>query len=158
MDVDVVNMNRFVNKAIWKYFSTISNIGRIDSKEKNNLFVIASAYDIYRMFYHRASPSDVEQFNRYIACHAKDSCLFDRSVPTLGHNDDGDSLITIIDSDIMETTGGATMVSTQRATQKFTDFEVRTEIQPDNFVVGYDASDNREVQINVNDLGLFWEY
>lgn len=153
----VINMNAYLHKAITKYFNTLSNIGRINSQDKRNLFTVAAAYDIYKVFYHRATPEDVEYFNKYIRCHTKDSCLFGRTVPDLGHSTDGDSLITIIDSDVITTTGGTVVTSTQRITQNFTDFEVRTDIQPDNYVVGYDASDNREVSINVNDLGVFWE-
>lgn len=151
-------MDNYLYKAINKYFKTLSKLGTIKQQETNNLFVVSTVYDIYKMFYHRITQAETEILNRYIQCHVNNNCLFGKDIPYLEYNKEiTDSLITIIDSDVITTTGGITQVATNRTTQNFTDFEVRTEIQADNYIVGYDASDNKEVAVNVNDLGVFWD-
>ena len=151
-------MNTYLYKAINKYFRTLTTLGSINKQEEYKLFMVSTLYNIYKVFFHRVTKTDVELFNKYIECHIKNSCLFDKIVPCLSYNTEtNDSLITIIDSDIITTIAGVTQVASNRTTQKFTDFEVRTEIQGDNYVVGYDASDNKEVAVNVNDLGVFWD-
>lgn len=151
-------METYFNKAVKKYFDTISKVGTISDSDKRSIFVVLAAYDIYRTFWSVESPEDIEYFEKFIRCHAKDTCLFDRRYnPDLPYYDHGDSLITIEDGDMITTTTGTVMASTQRVTRKFTDFEVRQDMQADNYLVGFDASDNMEISVKVDDIGIFWE-
>jgi hypothetical protein len=150
-------MDKFLYNAINKYFKTLRIVGSIDKQEEYSLFVITGVYSIYKLFNNLVTKADKEKLDAYIRCLAKNKCLFDKNVPCLSIDGQINSLITIIDSDIIETTQGNVMVATNGKTQRFTDFEVRTELQGDNYVVGYDQSENNEVAINVQDLGVFWE-
>lgn len=152
-------MDRYLYNALNKYFKTLSYAGTINKDDKYTLFIVSTVYNIYKLFSKIITKEDSEKINAYINCLVKDKCLFERSVPCLSYNVGvDDSLITIIDSDVINTTNGNTVVSTQRVTQNFTDFSVRTDIQPDQYLVGYDQSDNTEVAINIQDVGIFWEY
>ena len=151
-------MEKFLLKAINKYFKTLSLVGNIQKDAKYSLFVVSTLYSMYNAFGRLFDKEGTEKLNKYVRCLTRNKCVFDKSVPCFTYNTlSSDSLITIIDSDIITTTSGDTMVSTDRTTQNFTDFIVRTDIQPDQFIVGYDSSDNNELAINVNDLGVFWE-
>lgn len=151
-------MEKFLLKAINKYYKTLKSVGYIDAKEKHSLFVVSTLYSMYLAFGKLFDKAGIEKLNKYVKCLTTNKCVFEKSIPCFTYGSDvADSLITIIDSDIITTTSGNTMVSTDRTTQNFTDFIIRTDIQPDQFVVGYDSSDNNELAINVNDLGIFWE-
>lgn len=151
-------MEKFLLESINKYFKTLSSIGYIKDKEEYSLFVVSTLYSMYRAFGKLFDKEGLEKLNKYVRCLTTNKCIFSKNVPCFTHNIVGtDSLITIIDSDIITTTGGTTMVATDRNTQNFTDFVIRTDIQPDQYIVGYDRSDNNEMAINVNDLGVFWE-
>jgi hypothetical protein len=113
---------------------------------------------MYKAFGKLFDKEGVEKLNKYVKCLTSNKCVFEKSIPCFTYGSDvNDSLITILESDIITTTNGSTVVSTDRTTQNFTDFIIRTDIQPDQFIVGYDRSDNNEMAINVNDLGVFWE-
>lgn len=151
-------MEKFILKAINKYFKTISSTGYINKDDKYSLFVVSTLYSMYNAFGRLFDKEGIEKLNKYIKCLTTNRCVFDRSIPCFTYSTtSSDSLITIIESDIITTTSGSTMVATDRTTQNFTDFVVRTDIQPDQFLVGYDSSDNNEMAINVNDLGVFWD-
>lgn len=151
-------MEKFLLKALNKYFRTISALGYIHDKEKYSLFVVSTLYSMYKAFGKLFDKEGVEKLNKYVRCLTSNKCVFEKSIPCFTYGSDvTDSLITIIESDIITTTNGSTVVSTDRTTQNFTDFIIRTDIQPDQFIVGYDRSDNNELAINVNDLGVFWE-
>lgn len=151
-------MEKFILKAINKYFKTVSSTGYINKDDKYSLFVVSTLYSMYNAFGRLFDKEGIEKLNKYIECLTTNRCVFDRRIPCFTYNTtSSDSLITIIESDIITTTSGSTMVSTDRTTQNFTDFVVRTDIQPDQFLVGYDGSDNNEMAINVNDLGVFWD-
>lgn len=151
-------MDNYIYKALNKYFSTLSKVGYIKQKDAWGLLMVNHAYSIYKIFKNLVTKEDIEIFNDFIECKARNNCLFVRSVPYLTYVDSiGDAIQTIITEDDINTIAGSTVVAANRKTQKFTDFEVRTEIQGDNYVVGYDASDNKEVAVNVNNLGVFWD-
>lgn len=151
-------MNKFLLKSINKYFKTLSFIGAIGKHDKYSLFVLSTLYSMFNVFGPLFDKKGTEKLNKYVRCLTRNKCIFDGMIPCFTHGMPSiDSLITIIDSDIIATTSGDIMVSTDRTTQNFTDFVVRTDIQPDQFIVGYDSSDNNELAINVNDLGVFWE-
>lgn len=151
-------MEKFILKAINKYFKTISSTGYVNKDDKYSLFVVSTLYSMYNAFGRLFDKEGIEKLNKYIKCLTTNRCVFDRSIPCFTYSTtSSDSLITIIESDIITTTSGSTMVATDRTTQNFTDFVVRTDIQPDQFLVGYDSSDNNEMAINVNDLGVFWD-
>lgn len=151
-------MNKFLLKSINKYFKTLSFIGAIGKHDKYSLFVLSTLYSMFNVFGPLFDKKGTEKLNKYVRCLTRNKCIFDGMIPCFTHGmPSTDSLITIIDSDIIATTSGDIMVSTDRTTQNFTDFVVRTDIQPDQFIVGYDSSDNNELAINVNDLGVFWE-
>lgn len=151
-------MEKFILKAINKYFKTVSSTGYINKDDKYSLFVVSTLYSMYNAFGRLFDKEGIEKLNKYIKCLTTNRCVFDRSIPCFTYSTtSSDSLITIIESDIITTTSGSTMVSTDRTTQNFTDFVVRTDIQPDQFLVGYDSSDNNEMAININDLGVFWD-
>lgn len=151
-------MEKYIYNAINKYFRTLSMTGNISKKDKYALFMVSSLYSMYKAFGKIVTKEGIEKMNKYIRCIIDGTCVFDKNVPCIPYNTNiKDSLITIMDSDVIVTTSGDTMVASNRTTQKFTDFSVRTEIQPDQFLVGYDRSDNDELAINVNDLGVFWE-
>lgn len=147
-------MEKYIYDAINKYFKTLSVIGTIDSTEKYKLYIIGALYSVTKTFAALVTKEDVEKFNTYIECLVNSSCLFDKNVPSLNYED---SLITIIDNDIITDHGGTTLVSNQRKTRTFNDFVVRTDVEADQYVVGYDQSENDEVAINVTDLGVFWD-
>ena len=151
-------MNKFILNSINKYFKTLSFTGNIGKTDKYALFVLSTLYSMFNVFGSLFDKEGTEKLNNYVRCLTRNKCIFDGTVPCFTHGlPSTDSLITIIDSDIIATTSGDTMVSLDRTTQNFTDFVVRTDIQPDQFIVGYDSSDNNELAINVNDLGVFWE-
>lgn len=151
-------MEQYIYKAINKYFRTLSIIGNINKNDKYALFVLSSLYSIYKAFNPLFDKEGIEKLNKYFRCVIQNTCVFDKTIPCFSkHVDNINSLITIIDSDVITTTSGDVMVANNGQTQKFTDFSVRTDIQPDQFLVGYDTSDNNELAINVNDLGVFWE-
>lgn len=151
-------MDKFLLKAINKYFKTLSFIGSVGKDDKYSLFIVSTLYSMYNAFGKLFDKAGIEKLNKYVKCLTSNKCIFDRGVPCFTYGTiTTDSLTTIIDSDIITTTSGNTMVSTDRTTQNFTDFIIRTDIQPDQFLVGYDRSDNNEMAINVNDLGVFWE-
>lgn len=150
-------MDNYLYKAINKYYKTLQVTGTISKEDKYSLFIISTIYSIYKSFGKLFTKDDLASINKYLRCLVKNKCVLGRNIPCLEFVNDGDSLITIIDSDVIETTNGINMVSTDRQTQKFTDFTVRTDIQADQYIVGYDESDNKEVAINIKDLGVFWE-
>lgn len=151
-------MDRYLYNALNKYFKTLSYTGTINKGDKYSLFAISSIYNIYKLFSRLITKEDSERINAYIRCLVKNNCLFEGDVPCLSYNVEiDDSLITIKDGEVMTTIHGITIVSTQRVTQKFTDFSVREEVESDQYLVGYDQSDNTEVAINVKDIGIFWE-
>lgn len=158
MDVIINVMEKFIQKAINKYFKTLSMLGSVGKDDKYALFVVSVLYSMYKAFGVLFDKEGTEKLNKYVKCVTSNKCIFDKGVPCFTYNTlSQDSLITIIDSDVIATTSGNVMVSTDRTTQNFTDFIIRTDIQPDQFLVGYDRSDNNEMAINVNDLGVFWE-
>lgn len=151
-------MNKFILNSINKYFKTLSFTGNVGKTDKYTLFVLSTLYSMFNVLGSLFDKEGTEKLNKYVRCLTRNKCIFDDTVPCFTHGlPSTDSLITIIDSDIIATTSGDTMVSLDRTTQNFTDFVVRTDIQPDQFIVGYDSSDNNELAINVNDLGVFWE-
>lgn len=151
-------MDEILINALKKYFSTLSNMGSVDKHLKRNLYLVSSVYSFYKAFYHFINKEDAEKLTQFFRCIMKDNCLYPKSIPCITYGGDypTDSLITIIENDIIQTLNGATMVSQNRQTQDFKDFVILTDLQADNYVVGYDNSDNREVAINVQDLGVFW--
>jgi len=151
-------MEEYIIKAINKYFRTLASVGYLKSKEAYRLFMVSTLYSMYKAFGPLFDKAGVEKLNKYVRCLTRKTCVFGKGVPCFSYYvEEPNSLITIIDSDVITTTNGETMVSTNNTTQRFTDFVVRTDIQPDQFLVGYDQSDNNELAISVNDLGLFWE-
>lgn len=152
-------MNKFLYDSINKYFKTLAYVGNISKVDKYALFVVSTLYSMYNAFGKLFDKEGVEKLNKYVKCLTSNKCIFNKSIPcfTYGSDQTFNSLITIIDNDVITTTSGNVMVSTTGKTQTFTDFSVRTDIQPDQFLVGYDRSDNNEMAVNVNDLGLFWE-
>lgn len=150
-------MNKYIYDAVEKYFKTLSKVGTIKDKDRYKLFIVNTVYNFYNTFNDLITEEDNVLINKFIQCCVKNSCLFKKSIPYLSYNTQDHSLITIIDSDIIKTADGNTMVATNNKTQKFTDFELRNELQDDNYVVGYDRSDDKEIAININDLGVFWE-
>lgn len=151
-------MDKFIYNALNKYFKTLSRTGTISQQDKYSLFVVSTLYSMYKAFGKIITKEGVEKMNKYIRCVTNNKCIFDKNVPCFPYSTSVDnSLITIIANDIITTTTGITMTASNNVTQKFTDFSVRTDIQPDQFLVGYDRSDNNELAINVHDLGVFWE-
>lgn len=151
-------MEKFLLESVNKYFKTLSYIGDINSNDKYSLFVVSTLYSMFKAFGKLFDKEGVEQLNKYVRCLTSNKCIFSKSVPCFTYTTfDEDSLITIIDSDIITTTQDQTMVATDRTTQNFTDFVIRTDVQPDQYLVGYDRTDNNEMAINVNDLGVFWD-
>lgn len=148
-------MERYIYNAITKLFRTLASTGTVTNNDKYKLYIVGALYSISKAFAALVTKEDNEKMNRYIDCLVANNCLFGKNVPVLEY--EGDSLITIIDSDIITDYGGTTIVSQQRRTKKFTDFTVRTDVEHDQYVVGYDQSENNEVAINVQDLGVFWE-
>lgn len=151
-------MEEYLYNAINTYFKTLAATGAIKKSDKHKLFIFSTIYSIYNLFSGVITKAEAEKINNYIRCLADKSCLFAQTIPAYSSVAVSDSLITIVDDDIITTTEGNTVVSTARQTQDFTDFSVRTDIQPDQYLVGYDESDNTEVAINVQDIGIFWEY
>lgn len=159
-------MEQFIFNAIDKYFRTITATGSFNKNEKLRLFMTVSLYKIYIAFCLFRDPDTqekfinkevVEKFNKVLDCLCSNNCLFSKDVPyftTVVPSED--SLVTFINEDIISTFSGNTMVAFNRNTQNFKDFIIPTEIQADNYVVGYDNSSNTELAINVNDLGVFW--
>lgn len=152
-------MEEFILNAITKYYKTLQTLGFIDKSDEKKLFMVSTIYDMYKAFYpfFQQNVKDIEALNRWVDCITSNSCLFSKDVPTFGYRDGiSDSLITIEEGDVIATTNGAVMTSTRRVTQNFTDFSISTDIQPDQYLVGYDVSDNKEMAVNINDLGIFW--
>ena len=151
-------MDNYLYDTIKRYFTTLSAMGSIKKSEKYALFVASSVLNVYKTFQNIISPEDTIKFNEYLHCLAKSHpCIFKKFMPELTYDAAINSLITIIDKDIIATQSGAITVSQNRKTQEFPDFEARTDLQIDNYVVGYDESDRKEVRFNVVDLGVFWE-
>lgn len=151
-------MDNYLYDTIKRYFTTLSAMGSIKKSEKYALFVASSVFNVYKTFQNIISPEDTIKFNEYLHCLAKSHpCIFKKFMPELTYDAAINSLITIIDKDIIATQSGAITVSQNRKTQEFPDFEARTDLQIDNYVVGYDESDRKEVRFNVVDLGVFWE-
>lgn len=151
-------MEKFLLKSINKYFRTLSVTGNISKDDRYSLFVVSTLYSMFNAFGKLFDKIGIEKLNKYVKCLTTNKCIFDKSIPCFTYGSDSfDSLVTIIDSDVLTTTSGSTMVSFNRTTKNFKDFIIRTDIQPDQFIVGYDRSDNNEVAVNVNDLGVFWE-
>lgn len=148
-------MEKYLYNAIKKYFNTLSNVGFVKNKDKWNIFVAMTVYSIFKVFSGLIEKKDIESLNKFMQCITKNSCYFGKGVPCL--NVGANSLITIINSDIITDTEGTTLVSQSGSTRKFTDFAVQTEIQSDQYLVGYDRSENDEVAINVTNLGVFWD-
>lgn len=147
-------MEEFLFKAINKYFKTISITGNMDKQAKNKLTMITFANSFITVFKPLINKQDIEKLNKYIDCLAKNNCLFDKNVPYINITD---NIITIETGVPITNIEGVDLVSQERKTKKFTDFVVKTEIQADQYVVGYDVSDDTEVAVNVNDLGVFWD-
>lgn len=152
-------MERYLYNAITKLYRTLTTTGTVNSNDKYKLYIIGALYSISKTFGALVTREDNEKFNKYIACLAENNCLVGRSVPCLDYNLDynEDSLVTILNNDIITDAGGTTLVSIQRRTRTFNDFIVRSDIEADQYVVGYDQSANDEVAINVQDLGVFWD-
>lgn len=153
-------MDKFLLTSINKYFKTLSITGNIQKSDKYALFIVSTLYSMFNAFGKLFDKAGTEALNRYVKCLTSNKCIFNKSVPCFTYSTpsyDFNSLITIIDNDVITTTSGNVMVSTSGNTQTFTDFSVRTDIQPDQFLVGYDRSDNNEMAVNINDLGLFWD-
>lgn len=150
-------MDKFIYAAINKYFNTLSQIGTIREKEKNILFVILAVYDIYQMFCEKITKQDVEYFNKFIECRAKNSCLFSGRIPCFSSIKTDDEIVSIDDNSIVKTVDGKDITSIGRTIQNFTNFEIRNNMESDNYIVGYDVSDNREIAFNINNFGVFWQ-
>lgn len=147
-------MEEFILNAINKHFRTLSLTGSINSIDKQKLFIVSSIYSIYKSFRKFVNKEDAVKFTKYVECLAKRNCLFGKSVPCF---QPFDSLVTIVDNDVIVDNEDIILVSADRKTKKLTDFTVKTDIELDQYIVGYDVSDNNEIAINVNDLGVFWD-
>ena len=147
-------MEEYIFNGIEKYFRTLRLVGTIDNTEKIKLFITSSIYNIYTAFKPLVVKTDAEKLNKYLDCLLQKSCLLGKNVPCLQA---GDAIITIQDNIPMGDIEGNVFVTNERKTKKFVDFVISTQVEPDQYVVGYDQSDNNEVAINVNDLGVFWD-
>lgn len=151
-------MDEYLYNIIKRYFTTLASIGKINKEEKNSLFVLTTILNIYNTFHVLVSKEDTLKFNKYIHCLVnKKTCLFNKLLPELTYTTVSNSLVTIIDNDVITTQSGDVLVSQTDSTQNFTDFEIRTDFQTDNYVVGYDESSETEIKYNVSDLGVFWD-
>lgn len=148
-------MDKYMYNALYKYFNTLKKTGFVKDRDKWNLFVANTVYGIFKVFEGLITQADAEILNKFMQCITRNSCYFGKGIPCLNFRTD--SLITIINNDIITDTNGTTLVAQSRNTKKFTDFAVQTEIQSDQYLVGYDRSAADEVAINVTNLGVFWD-
>ena len=136
----------------------MSMIGQVSNKERMKLWMALSIYYFYGIFNNSINGKDFEKLQRAIDCFGKGSCLFSGTVPTLTDLDDSfNSIITIEEGDVMTKSKDGTVIqSTKRVTTTFPEFLENSDLQMDQYVVGYDESSNEEIKTKLTDLTVFW--
>lgn len=146
-----------IKEALDKYFDTLKMIGNINHNETSILIIMTFIRRFIRSRKVIFTQEDINKLNEILDCLTSKSCtLKPISQLCLGTISNPSSIIT--QNGIPISGQNRIIISSQTGeTQMFPDFEFRTDLQSDNFLVGYDTSDQVETRYSIGDIGLFWE-
>ena len=154
-------MDKSIIEGINKLFNTISRLGYIDDSEINKLLVLSFIHDMLSgNLVYELTTDDYIEINNVIACIESNSCTI-KDIPYIIYNvEEGeeptDAIITTVNNIVKTIKENQTMVPQQGGTKKFTEFAYKPSFDYDAYIVGYDDSENTEIRVPAQNLGVYW--
>ena len=146
--------------AINKYYNTLLFTGSIKSKEYSYLVILTFLKTIVEIGRNLGlDQEDLKDLNLIIQCMRDGNICVANHIEYVNKFNDGTQLddhIITPEEVIMITHDDIDLVSEERVTKKFTDFNQQYIFDSSDFIVGYDNVTKSENRVNVGTIAAVW--